>query len=127
MKVSRFHSLLAAGLLLGAAAGLAAAEPPKADAALAAKLVDALQNNDYAAFIADGEPQFQQMPQGQFASVAGQLGARLKAGHTLTYLGDLHQHGYEVTLWKITFSDGSDDALATLAEKDGKVAGFFVR
>jgi hypothetical protein len=42
-------------------------------------------------------------------------------------LGDVKQNGDHVTLWKLTFKDGSDDALVTLSAKDGKVGGFFIR
>ena len=108
-------------------AARAADEPAKPDAAASARLVNAIVKSDYAAFIADGEPAFQQMKQEQFAAVAAKLGPKLAAGHQVTYLGDMRKGGYHVTLWRISFQDGSDDVLATLSMKDGKVGGFFLR
>ena len=59
--------------------------------------------------------------------MSAKVAPKLLAGHELSYLGDLRQHGYHVTLWKVSFKDGGDDALATLSVKDGKVGGFFIR
>ena len=44
-----------------------------------------------------------------------------------TYLCQLKQAGYQVHLWKMTFKDDSDDQIARLVLKDGKVAGFFLQ
>ena len=33
----------------------------------------------------------------------------------------------QVTLWKLSFKDGGDDALATLSLKDGKVGGYWIK
>lgn len=121
--------LTALALLLTALlpARLGASEPAKEDDALAAKLLTAVAKSDYAAFVADGEPAFQQLKPEQFAAVASKLGPKLAAEHQVTYLGELNQKGYHVTLWRIRFNDGSDDALATLSVKSGKVGGFFIR
>lgn len=113
-------------LLCGIAVACAAAEPAKADAALCARLIKAIEVSDHAAFIADGEAAFSKMTKEKFAAVAAQLGPRLQAGHEITYLGELRQRGYHVTLWKLCFKNGSDDALASLSTKDGKVGGFFI-
>jgi hypothetical protein len=32
-----------------------------------------------------------------------------------------------VYLWKLSFKDGQDDRLVTMAVKEGRVAGFFLR
>jgi hypothetical protein len=45
----------------------------------------------------------------------------------MTYLGDLNQGGYQVTLWRIRIKSSSDDLLATLSMKDGKVGGFWIK
>lgn len=104
-----------------------AADAPMEDAATSAKLIAAIQAGDYAAFIADGETAFKQLPAPQFAALAAQLGPKLKAGHAVTYLGELQQRGYRVTLWRIRFSAGGDDLLARLSVKDGKIGGFFIQ
>ena len=117
---------LAAALLAGSPAFLSAAEPAGEDAAFATKLITALEKSDYDSFVADGETPFKQLKKEQFDGVAAKIAPRLQAGHELTYLGDLKQRGYHVTLWRVSFKDGSDDILATLSTRDGKVGGFFI-
>lgn len=119
--------VLAAALLVGGPAFLSAAEPAKEDAALVAKIFSAIEKSDYVAFVADGDAPFKQLKKEQFDAVSAKVAPKLLAGHELSYLGDLKQHGYHVTLWKVSFKDGGDDALATLSVKDGKVGGFFIR
>lgn len=119
--------VLAAALLVGSPAFLSAVEPAKEDAALVAKIFSAIEKSDYVAFVADGDAPFKQLKKEQFDAVSAKVAPKLLAGHELSYLGDLKQHGYHVTLWKVTFKDGGDDALATLSVKDGKVGGFFIR
>jgi hypothetical protein len=118
---------LAVAMLVGGSAVLRAAEPAKEDAAMASKLVTAIEKSDYEAFVADGETPFKQLKKEQFEAVAAQIAPKLQAGHEVSYLGDLKQKGYRVTLWKVSFKDGSDDMLATLGMKDGKVGGFWIR
>jgi hypothetical protein len=120
--------LLLASLLLGSTALLSAADAPGDAAAIATKLFAAIENTDYAAFVADGDAVFQQkLKPEQFAAVAAQLAPMLKAGHDVTYLGELQQKGFRVTLWKLSFKQGGNDLLATLSLKDGKVGGFWIR
>ena len=104
-----------------------AAEPPAASQAEATKLVTAIAFDNYAAFVADGNPAFQGLKKDQFESVVSQIGSNLKSGYDLAYLGDLNQRGYQVTLWRIRFKNGGDDLLATLSMKDGKVGGFWIK
>jgi hypothetical protein len=106
---------------------LSAATPAPEDATLSAKLITAVEKSDYAAFIADGEAPFQQMKKEQFESVCTKLAPRFKGGYAASYLEALKQKGYRVTLWKLSFNDGGDDMLVTLAVKDGKVGGFFIK
>jgi hypothetical protein len=103
------------------------AKPGKEDVDIVTKLISALEKKDYAAFVGDGEPAFKALPEGQFDSIAAQLGPKLAGDHQLTYLGALQQKGFRVTLWKISFKDGSDDMLVTLSVRSGKVGGFFIR
>ena len=119
--------LLAAAMLMLASVSSQAADAPKEDAAFAAKLISAIENADFNAFIGDGNEAVKAMKKEQFDAVVTQLGPKLKARNELTYLGDLKQMGYHVTLWKLTFKDGSDDALVTLSVKDGKVGGFSIK
>ena len=119
--------VLAAAMLVGSSVGVFAVDAPKEDAALTAKLVAAIVKSDYEAFVSDGEAPFRQLKKEQFEVVSAQLAPKLKAGHEISYLGELNQKGFRVTLWKLSFKDGSDDALATLSVKAGKVGGFFIR
>ncbi len=127
MNTKLLKALIIGALLCGLVPAHAAGEPAKADAELCARLVKAIEVADHATFIADGESAFRNLTQEQFATVAAQLGPRFKTGYEITYLGELRQRGYLVTLWKLSFKDGTDDALATLSTKDGKVGGFFIR
>jgi hypothetical protein len=125
-KSARLISI-ALALLLPAPAAWSAPKPDELDCAFAIGLVTAIEKADYAWFVANGDSAFQQLKQEQFAAVAAQLSPRLKAGYELTYLGELRQQGCHVTLWRVRFSDGGDDALATLSLKAGKVGGFWIR
>ena len=124
-NLSFVRPLFAAALLVAAPA--LAADAPKEDAAAAGKLLAALEKSERDAFVADGEAAFQKLTPPQFAAAVAQLGPRLKAGYETLYLGELKQRGYRVTLWKLSFKDGGDDALATLSMKDGKVGGFWIK
>jgi hypothetical protein len=119
--------VLAATLLVGGSAILSAAESPKEDASMVTKLVTTIVKSDYEGFVSNGDAPFKQITKDQFAAASSQLAPKLKAGHEISYLGELKQNGYRVTLWKVSFKDGSDDALATLSMKDGKVGGFYIR
>jgi hypothetical protein len=112
--------------IVASASGLLAGEPQKEDAAFSEKLLSAIQHLDYDAFVANGTEAFHGLSKSQFESVCAELGPKLKTAH-VTFLGELNQRGFRVTLWKLSFSDGSDDALATLGVRDGKVGGFWVK
>ena len=126
MKTKLIRALIIGTLLCGLVPLQAAGEPAQADAELCARLIKAIATADHAAFIADGDAAIRQMTKERFAAVAAQLGPRLQSEHETTYLGELRQRGYHVTLWKLSFKDGTDDALASLSVKDGKVGGFFI-
>lgn len=119
--------VIAASILIGSAIVSLGADARKEEAATASKLITAIEKADYEAFVSDGEPAFKKLTKVQFASVSGMFGPRFKGGYNVSYLGDLNQQGYRVTLWKIIFKNGSDDGLATLSMKDGRVGGFFIR
>ena len=103
------------------------AEPTPDSLNASNKLLAAISSGDFAAFVADGNDAFKGLKKEQFDSVCSQLGPRFKAGYQVTYLGDLNQKGYQVTLWRLRFSDGGDDFLASLSLKDGKVGGYWIK
>ena len=107
---------------------LVAAEAPAEAKASSTALITAITTNDYAAFQAQGDEKFAKaLTKEIFEKVQVQLAPRLKAGFEMTYLTDIKRQDHKVTLWKLTFKDGGDDALATLSMKDGKVTGFFIQ
>ncbi len=106
---------------------LSAAEADKEDAVFSGKLIGAIENADYQNFIADGTDAFKTLTKEQFDAVSAKLGDHLKNRSALTYLGDLKQQGFHVTLWKLSFKGGGDDALVTMSVKEGKVGGFFIK
>lgn len=116
---------ISAALVL--ASSVCATNAPIASQAEATKLVSAIISDDFTSFVADGSTAFQGLKKEQFEAVVSRLSAKLKNGYDLTYLGDLNQRGYEVTLWRIRFKSGGDDLLATLSMKDGKIGGFWIK
>jgi hypothetical protein len=118
--------VLAVAMLLGSSVATFAVDAPKADVALIAKLVAAIVTSDYEAYVSVGDSDFRRLEKEEWEVGASRLGPKLKAGHEISYLGELKQGGFRVILWKIRFKDGSDDALATLLVKEGKVGGFFL-
>jgi len=122
--------LVAAGLAaaLAGAPRAAAVWPPGVGsappAAEVAKLVAAIGNSDLTAFVADGDAGFTAGARAAFDCAASRLRGRLQKGYGVVPLGELKQGGRQVTLWKVAFKDGGDDALATLTLAAGKVAAF---
>ncbi|HUH91872.1 MAG TPA: hypothetical protein VL742_01845 [Casimicrobiaceae bacterium] len=120
----RLFVALAVAALAHGAAGQA---PAGMDTALK-NMLSALQAGSVADFVAPGDDHFKAgMTQAMLDQVRAQLGPRLARGYTSTFLGSLREQGYTVLLWKLEFKDGNDDRLVTMAVKDGKVAGFFLR
>jgi hypothetical protein len=92
------------------------------------KLLKSVEENDYAAFVADGTDEFKAgLTKQMLEGVSAQIAPRMKKGYECSYLGQLRQQGCEVYLWKLTYKDGDDDTLAKLVIKDGKVAGFWLQ
>jgi hypothetical protein len=92
------------------------------------KLLDAIQSNDRAAFVADATDAVTKGLTDQVMDgLNKQLGSRLKKGYEAAFLCPLKQGGVQVHLWKVTFKDGGDDVVIRVALKDGKVDGFFLQ
>ncbi|MBE9205316.1 hypothetical protein IQ244_01970 [Nostoc sp. LEGE 06077] len=90
-------------------------------------LINAIEENNYNKFISQGNAAFKEgITQQTFTQVSGQLAPRLKKGYSAVFVTKLNQQGYQVYLWKLTFKDGSDDILARLSLKAGKVGGFWL-
>jgi len=92
------------------------------------KLLEAIESNNYSAFVANGTDEFKTgMTTQMLQSVSVQFAPRLQKGYQRVYLGELRQQGSQVYLWKLVFKDGGDDTLVKLVIKKGKVAGFWLQ
>lgn len=124
----RLGCALCAALLLGAVAPVAWAQAPQQVEMTMKNMLAATQAGSLADFTAAGDASFRSgMTQTMLDGVSAQFAPRLKQGYTSTFFGSLNQQGYTVYLWKLEFKDGKDDRLVTMAIKDGKVGGFFLR
>ena len=116
----------AAALLLVAPVAFAQA-PPQIEATMK-NMLAAVQARSLQNFVAQGDASLKAgMTQRMLDSMSVELAPRLSQGYTATFLSTLNQEGYTVYLWKLAFKDGKDDLLVTMAVKDGKVGGFFLR
>jgi RNA polymerase sigma factor (sigma-70 family) len=95
--------------------------------AFAEKIIQATADQDYAAFIENGDKGFKSIKEPQFKAVCVQMEKQFKGGYDVTYLGDLKAKNFATTLWRVSFKDGSDDALGTMSVRNGKVAGFLMQ
>ena len=120
-------SLVALLVLSVASAQAQPAEPDQAAADLQFhKLLDAQQNKDYEAFVANGTLQLKAaLTKTQFDASSDLMIARLKGGCDIDSLGELNQKGLQVYLYRLRFKDGGDDMLGTMALKNGQVAGIY--
>lgn len=114
--------------ILAAAPLMAAAQPATADESTVLNgLLSAIARQDHVGFIEEGTPGFAAITEEQFNAVVQQVGPRLEQGYRTEYFGDIRQQGYEFSVWKVSFTDGGDDLLATLNVDNGKVGGFYLR
>jgi hypothetical protein len=119
---------LCVAVFFGIAAQVAVAQASPEVEATMNKMLAALQTKSLTDFVAGGDTRFRaSMTQWLFDGVSVQFAPRLKKGYTTTFLGSLNQQGYTVYLWKLQFKAGGDDLLVTMAAKEGKVGGFFLR
>lgn len=101
--------------------------PPEAEKMLKL-LLEAIQVENYEAFLASGTERFQQgISKEMFFGISQQIASRLKAGYATEFLTEISQCEHRVFLWKLSFSDAGNQFIARLAlTADGKVAGFML-
>jgi RNA polymerase sigma factor (sigma-70 family) len=89
------------------------------------EIIKATADEDYQAFVADGDRDFKSLPKKQFKAVCEQVSSQLKGGYHVIFLGGFHVSSVSghVTLWKITYDDGSDDDVLHLCVNNGKITG----
>ena len=128
MNIRIIRSLIIGAAFLAVLAGrLPAAEAPKEDQAFFDQLVTALMKSDYDAFVANATGSLKQMTQDQFSAAVQQLSPRLNTGYQATYFGAVKKGTGHVALWRLTFKDVADEALATMVVKDGKISVFNIK
>lgn len=104
------------------------AEAPQSVEMTMKKMMSAIEADSLADFVSSGDAAFQAgMTKELFDTVNRTVAPRLKQGYTTTFLTRQQQQGFDVYLWKMAFKDGKDDALVTMAVKEGKVGGFWLR
>jgi hypothetical protein len=124
---------LLVGLLVAAAAvGLVlklprGGDPQEQRAAFAEDLLLALERGDYDRFLRHADKGLRHLRPDDFAALAAQNAARLKGGHLLAYLDESERSNVRVSRWRVTFKDGSPEAVMTLGIRDGEVVMFSLR
>jgi hypothetical protein len=101
-------------------------EPDPTHEKLARILVEALKYDNFDDYVSNGDAAFKKLSPEKFHRLAARLGPRLKAGYTPTYLGDLRDPDFHISLWKLTFNDGGDEIMAMLNMKAGMVESFWL-
>ena len=120
--------MLYAALLFALASHFGWAQAPQPVETIMKSMLAATLANSVPDFVAAGDAAFQAgMTKPMLDSLSRQLGPRLKEGYRATFLSTLNQQGYTVYLWKLELKDGKDDILVTMAVRDGKVGGFWLR
>jgi hypothetical protein len=128
MNIRIIRSLIIGAAFLAVLAGrLPAAEAPKEDQAFFDQLVTALMKSDYDAFVANATGSLKQMTQDQFSAAVQQLSPRFNAGYEASYLGAVKKGTGHLALWRLTFKDVADEAIATLGVRDGKISVFTIK
>lgn len=103
-------------------------QPTQQTEAIMKSMLDAIQANSLTDFGALGDQSVKSAMTQQILDKMNQLlGPRLSQGYTVVGMGTLRKEGALVSLWKLEFKDQGDDVLVTMAMKDGKVAGFYLR
>jgi hypothetical protein len=119
---------MAAAVVLGAVIlavrWSASADPVKSNTVLAERVLQAFQQEDYAAFVAQADRNVRKLEVDDFRALASRHAPRLRHGHDLQPLDDRWRGAVHDSRWKVIFKDGSPDAVLTLGVRDGKVATF---
>jgi len=105
-----------------------ATDSPAQAQAVLNRLLQAVKDNDYNAFVQDGTPQFMAgMTKQMLMGVHGQLAPRMEGGYVTEFMGKLNQSGMDVFVYKLIYSAGGDDTLVKLVLDGNKVAGFWLQ
>ena len=102
-----------------------AGEASAQETGFANELMKATADDDYQAFIADGDKDFKSLPRDEFKAVGNQVSSKLKGGYHVVFLAAFHLKRLpdHVTLWKVSYDNGGDDDLLHLMVNNGKITG----
>lgn len=87
------------------------------------EVIKSVADADFSEFQADGDAGFKQIKESMFKAVCDQSSAQLKRGYHVVFLGVMNFQGSRVTLWKVSYNDGSDDDLLRMIVSNGKISG----
>jgi hypothetical protein len=120
--------LIVVAAIFGFVSNVAFPQTPQQTESVMRGMLGAIQAHSLTDFVAPGDESVKSAMTQQILDNMNQLlGARLKQGYTVVALGLLRKEGALVYLWKLEFKDEGDDVLVTMAVKEGKVAGFYIR
>ena len=98
----------------------------KESADVAARVLKAVQAQDYDGFVALGDKRVAKLRAEDFRSLVERHASRLRLGHELRPLDERWRGSVLVSRWKLIFKDGSPDTVLTLGVRDGRVATFVI-
>jgi hypothetical protein len=88
----------------------------------------ALVARSYEAFLLHADDRMMAMLQKQTIEDLGdKLGPRLARGYQLEALGPLRRGEHVTQVWKLSFTDGSDDHLVLVSVSEGRLSGFVIQ
>lgn len=92
--------------------------------AVAHRMLRALVDVDYAAFVAPTGGNLKKLPEDAFLRLVMQHGARLRGGYELRPIDTTVKRDVEMTRWRVVFTTGGRDATLTLGTSGGTVRLF---
>jgi len=100
-------------------------EATQQEKSFANEIIKATADEDYQAFIADGSQDFKGIKQKDFKAVCVQVSDQLKGGYHVIFMGSftLKEAKDHITLWKVSYDDGSDADVLHLSVKNAKITG----
>lgn len=101
-------------------------DPRKQSTEVAARVLAAVQRQDYEAFVALGDKGVRKIEAEDFQSLVQRHASRLRLGHELQPLDERWRGNVLVSRWRLIFKDGSPDAILTLGVREGRVATFVI-
>ena len=128
MNVKQLITLVVYGCLFLSASVCMAANGEQSVRPVLDKLLNAVEANNYAGFVADGTEAYKaEVTKQVFEDMSTRIAPRLKDGYKAIYLGELEQQDYQIHLWRLEYKDGGDDTMVKLVTDDDKVAGFWLQ